>query len=345
MNLLSLRQVYLSWDKMIRESINLEVINKRFYYNKDLVFISGMGGSGIIGEYVAKIFGDKTYDFKEPIVISNRSSEAPTNLVSRCDRILSIAVSYSGNTGETLCFLKKILSRNCDAGVVSSDGRLLEEAKKRSLPYYRVSQGYLPRASLPMLLVGVMKIIELLKIDLNKLYRDLERVSIYISEYRDLSNEIANELYEKISSNERVNIVFSSSNRYWPLIDRFKTEFAENTKLYVETPVLPEAGHNYVETLPRGNKYVYYISDPDDAENQMLLGFLKKLSQRYENITIKEIDLPDKEGFLTKIMIGSFVAGLISAILADKLNIEPSETPIIRLYREHSSEYYLAEEC
>ncbi|MGC9009092.1 MAG: SIS domain-containing protein [Sulfolobales archaeon] len=342
---MSLKQAYLSWDKMIRESINIEVVNKKFFSNKDLVYVSGMGGSGIVGEYVARIFGDKTYNFKEPIVLSNRSSETPINLLSKCDRALSIAVSYSGNTGETLCFLKKILSRNCDVGIVSSNGRLLEEAKKRSVPYYKVFQGYLPRASLPMLLVGVMKLIELLKIDLNRLYRDLERTISYMNEYKDLSNEIANELYEKIRSNERINIVFSSNNRYSPLIDRFKTEFAENTKLYVETPILPEAGHNYVETLPRGYKYVYYISDPDDAENQMLLGFLKKLSQRYENIVVNEIDLPEKEGYLTKIMIGSFIAGLVSVMLAEKLNIEASETPIIRLYREHSSEYYLAKEC
>ncbi len=342
---MSLIETYLSWDKLIKESMNTEIVNKRTYSNKNIVYISGMGGSGIVGEYVSKIFGEKTYGFKSLIVISNRSSEVQSNILALCERLFSIAVSYSGNTGETICFLRKILSRNCDIGIVSSDGRIIEEAMKRSLPFFKVSQGYLPRVSLPMLLVGVFKLIELVGADLSVLYRDLEKFSFYISEYKDLSDEIVNEIYEKIKGGEKISIVFSSNNRYSPLIERFKSEFAENTKMYVESPILPEAGHNYVETLPRGYKLVYYISDPDDVENQMLLGFLKKLSMKHENIIIREIILPEREGYVTKIMVGSLVAGLVSTSLAEKLNINPSETPVIRLYREHSSEYYLAEEC
>ena len=328
---------------MIKDSLKQDAENKKIFENKDLVYISGMGGSGIVGEFVADIFSEDSYKLKT-LVLANKSSEASHSILSMCHRTLSIAVSYSGNTGETMAFFKRIIKNQCDIGVVTSGGLLLNEALKRSVPLYRVAQGYPPRASLPMLLSGVLKIIELVRIDLGSVYSDLERASDILSSFNYVSRELAEEIYERITSSQRPRIVVASSNRYKSLVERYQTEFAENSKLYIEAPVFPEAGHNYIETLRGGDAMIYYISDPDDIENQVILGFLKRLSQYNEKIYLREIELPEKERYATKLIVGAYVAGLLTAYLAERFNIDPAEIPVIKIYREHVSSYYLERE-
>jgi glucose/mannose-6-phosphate isomerase len=70
------------------------------------------------------------------------------------------AVSYSGNTIETLSSLKGVFDAGCDVVVLTSGGVLGDIAKKRDLTLIEIQGGRPPRASLGYLLVPLGVVME-----------------------------------------------------------------------------------------------------------------------------------------------------------------------------------------
>ncbi|MEM4043221.1 MAG: SIS domain-containing protein [Sulfolobales archaeon] len=329
--------MYRMWSEIISKALSKEVYNRREFRGKEIVYISGMGGSGIVGEYASKIIEES--GLKDILVFSRRSSEISRSLLERSDKTFFILVSYSGNTGETLRVFRRIISVNTGVGVVTSGGILGEEALKRGIPMILIDKGLLPRVSFPMLLISVFKMIELLGVDLNKIYEEIRSAMKFMESYEHVAEEISFRILEALKSGMRIAI--ASTDRYQPLVERFATELAENSKILAERIVFPEAGHNFVETLEASKVYILYIEDPLDLESQLIGGFIEKISRRSESLKYDKLILPEGLGYTGRIIIGTYVGGLISAHLARGLGVDPVNTPIIKLYRDHVTEFYL----
>ena len=71
------------------------------------------------------------------------------------ERTLVVAVSYSGNTEETLSCVERALPRGCRPVCVASGGRLAELAAQHGLPLVAVPAGLQPRASIGYLAMPV----------------------------------------------------------------------------------------------------------------------------------------------------------------------------------------------
>ncbi|MEM0457892.1 MAG: SIS domain-containing protein [Sulfolobales archaeon] len=161
----------------------------------------------------------------------------------------------------------------------------------------------------------------------------------FMESYEHVAEEISFRILEALKSGMRIAI--ASTDRYQPLVERFATELAENSKILAERIVFPEAGHNFVETLEASKVYILYIEDPLDLESQLIGGFIEKISRRSESLKYDKLILPEGLGYTGRIIIGTYVGGLISAHLARGLGVDPVNTPIIKLYRDHVTEFYL----
>ena len=87
------------------------------------VFISGLGGSGIGGNYVQEFIRD---EIKIPYIVG-KGYDIP-NWVGK--NTLAIASSYSGNTEETLAALDLMIASGAKVVCVASGGKIIAKAKE-----------------------------------------------------------------------------------------------------------------------------------------------------------------------------------------------------------------------
>ncbi|RLG10094.1 bifunctional phosphoglucose/phosphomannose isomerase, partial [Candidatus Pacearchaeota archaeon] len=102
------------------------------------IIIGGMGGSGVGGALL------KSYIQNVPIEVI-QGYNLPDYVKKNPEKTLFIAVSYSGNTEETISLYKEAsLIGLCRIGI-SSGGKLKELCAKDKVPFIEIPGGFPPR--------------------------------------------------------------------------------------------------------------------------------------------------------------------------------------------------------
>lgn len=327
---------YFEWPKQIKSAV--ETWSK--YYVKgdfDEVVVAGMGGSGIVGDYVQVL--SATASSGLPVYVTK--SHIVPSFVDKST--LFIAISYSGNTVETLLALRRALERGAVTVVVSSGGVLEEEARKRNLLYVPVTKGLLPRASLPQMLYSVLGLLDASGYTIVSRGEALESAEFLeenLDECNLLASELAKWLYEKVISEGKL-VVVATHSPLEPLAVRSKNELNENGKVVAKVDVAPEWMHNdivgYETPTPRGLG-VLELVDPDDSVGSKLVDFMEKIYSKQDS-TLYRLWLKGKST-LEKLMYGSLVVGIASVKLAELRGVNPAETPYIAQYKSTTPEIF-----
>ena len=131
--------------EQIEEGIEIgKTTNINISFDGKNVVIAGMGGSAISGEIIATMMRDEC-----PLPVVVVKDDVLPSFVN--EDSLFIAISYSGNTDETLsCFLQA-LKKKCTIISISSGGRL-EEMAKNSDCHITIPPNMQPRAAIAYLL-------------------------------------------------------------------------------------------------------------------------------------------------------------------------------------------------
>lgn len=316
---------YDSWIDQVRLALE-----KWGYYRVNgsfrTVVVSGMGGSGIVGDYVAVI---NDHHGGLPVLVY-KTYEPPAVLSSND---LVVAISYSGNTYETLLFVKKALERKAFVVAVSSGGVLEKLSIRNKLLFIKVPEGYVPRTTLPSMLINTLSLLSCS--GLSKITREsVEDVLNYLENNIGTARSIGEELAKFIHSKGGL-VTIASHYPYQPLLIRGKNEFNENSKLHVRIETVPECFHNDIvgweKPIPESRAGIV-IKDPDDTTGSSLLNYLVK-TYRENEVSVFEIELSGP-GLLTKLMYGSLILGYASVYLAYLRRVDPLVTDSIRRYKE-----------
>ncbi|TRM89917.1 bifunctional phosphoglucose/phosphomannose isomerase, partial [Sulfolobus sp. A20-N-G8] len=131
--------IYLKWDKLFDEAFKLPV----FDIKNDIIIFSGIGGSGIVGE-IANIL-DLGIRFDKKF----KGNETP------------IAVSYSGNTSETISDVYNAISSGSEVIVITSGGLLEKIANEKKLNIIKVPSGFQTRYAFPYLFTPLTRMISM----------------------------------------------------------------------------------------------------------------------------------------------------------------------------------------
>lgn len=318
-----MEDLYLRWPDMFRNMLESWGNVSLDIRPRSIVFC-GMGGSGVVGDYVSMLAFHKP-DYPPVIVV--KDYELPL-FVSKED--LVFIVSYSGNTIETISCFNKALKRGSKIVVIASNGFLLEKAVEKNIPLIKVSENLLPRAALPEMLTAVLGVLDSSGLTLVQ-RSDIEGLVMFLRDNMDNITEnakiIAEDLYARIP-------VIVVPNKYWGLGWRLKNEFNENSKVPVKVEIMPEWGHNDIVGWERNGRYpwgVLIVRDMNDEALELLMNF----AENY----YKQLGLPTKilglqgENYLQKLIYGTIVGGLSSVYLAKMYNIDPSMTKSISLYK------------
>jgi len=120
----SLVESYLEWKRLAElgreagESADLESVEAKLSRPLSAVYIVGVGGSGAVGSFLASVS-----DLANVPVVSYQGLGLPGPVSSST---LVLAISYSGNTLETLLATKRALEKGAPVVGVTSGGKLAE---------------------------------------------------------------------------------------------------------------------------------------------------------------------------------------------------------------------------
>ncbi len=213
-------------------------------YNKisDIVVL-GMGGSGIVGNYLRVLLRNSSLAFH----ISKHS--IPPKSIGK--NTLVMAVTYSGKTRETLDALDTCVKAGANAILVTSRHELSLKRYEGKLPCITIPENGHSRTSLGYLLVPLLYLLQ----DANI----LKRVDRDIAETVEVLNQIKEECKPEVPLKKnparslasellgRFPIIYGEYNFTDAVAMRWKHMLNENAKTHCYHDVFPELLHNEIE--------------------------------------------------------------------------------------------------
>lgn len=308
---------YLEQAIQIAQSVSLPKIGAK------KIVILGMGGSAIGGDILIAL-AEKTFPL--PILVV-RNEEIPLSVDSET---LVIAVSYSGNTQETLQALQTAIKRNPQKIVaISTGGRLEKFALDENFPLIKIPGGLMPRAALPFTFVPLLYILQKMTDfpDMQHALHESVTVLKSIREEQISNQKIAEMLRHKLS------IIYAATPTLAPAAKRWKCQINENAKQPAYYDYFPEAVHNeivgYTAPLPiHKNMIAVILHDEDESENiKQRIEFMKSAVQKCGSET-RDVTSRGKS-LLGKLLSLCYQGDWVSLHLARLNGVDPTPIQII----------------
>lgn len=277
------------------------------------ICVIGMGGSSIAGQYIQALLRESA---TVPIINVHDS-----NLPAYVDNSwVTIAVSYSGNTEETLASHEEAKKRGCQTFVIASGGKLISDDKIMSC--ITLPSDYQPRAAFPLIFSAVLHLVECL---IGRELTDLSMIRETLT--KKVTQWEASSMAPKVMAEDFLYSVpvFIGSRHLSPVAYRAKCQINENAKAIAFSSEIPEANHNEIESFHGEN------------DHSVLPVFLRsvfegeRLMQRFDITT----EIYEEEGFRPiRISIGSssrieeallmtYYLDMVSVELADLRGVNP----------------------
>lgn len=312
---------YLQWYRYALEAFNYPLYNVVDAGDVEKVIVTGMGGSGIVGDMLATI----ALEFSRLDVRVFKDFYIPRNLIDSNTYVLPI--SYSGNTLETISSTLISLEGRAKIGVITSGGRLLDLAKSKNLPYAVIRGGLAPRLALPMMLIASIRLLSSCGLEILSLHT--LRSSIEVLSKVDEALNLAKSIADLLSECSTPTIV--ASTRYQALAFRFKNELNENSKIPAKVEILPELFHNDIVGWenPKTKDIAILINSDLEYENKLI----KFYDDYLQSQGIKTINLRLGGNIVERFFLGSLIAGITSVYVAQLRGLDPLATHSINRYK------------
>lgn len=320
-----MRDIILNSPKQLEKGLELaKDIKLKGKFNK--IIICGMGGSALPANILITYLLD---DLKIP-VFSHRTYNLPAQADKKS---LIVAISYSGNTEETISAYKQAIEKKFKVAAIATGGMLKELAEKNNQPIAviptdaeqpRFAVGYQTAALLKIL--ANAGVIEDKSEEILKVANDLNPAAT-----EEQGKALAKKLVDKIP------IVYASS-RLRILARIWKIKFNENSKIMAFWNYFPELNHNEMVGLTnlKGNFHFLIMQDKDDHEG------VQKRMELFTDLAKEKgacVDIIQIEGKNTlKKMWNCLILGdWVTYYLALEYNQDPVPVEIVEKFKKRLS--------
>lgn len=300
------------------------------------VLVAGMGGSGIAGDYagpIAERVGVR--------VTAHKGYGLPR--WAAATRPLVVAVSYSGDTEETLSAYRMAVEHELEIAVISGGGGLIHQAEAAGRPYVRVPTGLQPRAAIGYLLGALLRIVAQ-STGVEAIAADLEEAASVTSgllEGEGPGLNLAHDLAEGLAG--RIVIVYGSEGPTGVVAGRWKTQVNENAKTPAFAGVLPEADHNEIVGwtalggLTRRSRGAVMLRHPDESPRVAARFRLTREEMSGAVPVIGEVHAPGSS-VLARMAGLTLIGDAMSIYLAEEAGIDPVSVAAIDRLKEALSD-------
>jgi glucose/mannose-6-phosphate isomerase len=323
---------YEAWPEQAESAIKISTELEESYVDK--IVYCGMGGSGCAGDILQDLSFSKP-NFPPLYVVKGY------HLPSFADKsTLVLAVSYSGDTEETISALKEAIKRGCKVVGFSSGGELEKLCKENSVPHVKLGRALTPRSALPYILYSTLSALKKLGYELVS----ESELSKTIDLMRKLRESIG--VMSNLSDNEAKQIAQHLYNAY-PIIYgpqefrgvliRFKNSLNENAKVHASVEILPEACHNDIEAWQPHTSNLRVLFAINEYNGRMrkrfetLMELVERSGTKYRSIYVREKSLFES---IVRLLYPLEYATLYLAVLR---GVSPAPTPNIALLKKRLS--------
>ncbi|MFQ6012344.1 MAG: bifunctional phosphoglucose/phosphomannose isomerase [Thermoplasmata archaeon] len=277
------------------------------------VFVVGMGGSAIAGDLAHALA--RRYGGLEVQV--TRTPHAPPYVAPED---LLVAISYSGNTWETLSAYRQALTRGLTCLTIGSGGELAETSSAQGVPHVFVPPGLPPRGALGYLLAPLLTLLgrtsPRLAESVPKALEELSRIRREWVPAVPAAENPAKGIAKALEG--KVPVVYGPPP-YAGVVRRWQTQLNENAKVLAWHSVLPEANHNEIVGWLEGEEpdrfAPVFLMPPPDA--RLYSRFRKTLAFLGERVAVTTVEVPGGPfvtGFLELVLLGDIVSVYLAVL-------------------------------
>jgi glucose/mannose-6-phosphate isomerase len=279
----------------------------------DQVVVAGMGGSALPADLLELL------NPRQPIrVVRNYGFDFDVNA-----QTLVFAVSYSGNTEETLAAAEIARSKGAQVICMSAGGSLKDFAEKYGLAYVAMpkpSEDFQPRTGTGYILGVLVQVLE----EMGWLLGASKAVIKMTQELEASKEALQSEAVQILDFMENMTPVIWTDERYKSAARIATIKIQENSKQPAFYFVLPENNHNAMIsfTEPRSNKFCHLVvTSSQHPRIAKRLETLVKL-YRHKALQVKALEITGASDLALGLKL-IWLFDWVSLELAGKLGIEP----------------------
>ncbi len=315
-------RLYGTWADQIDRSYSGSASLRNRSVSPDAILVCGMGGSGVTGDYVAALASAR--GLRVPVIV--HKSDGVPSWVGKNHLVL--AVSYSGNTYETLSCARDARSAGALVASVTSGGKLGEWARSNGLPLAPIDQGYYPRTALAMLVGASLGLLTSLGVKV----ADESEVRSAVSAIRTTSSGEGEAIARALG--DRDVYVVAGCGPFEIVAHRWRQELSENAKVIAKTEFYPESAHNdlVVWQLRAPARKGFILVEGGGRLCGVLTTLLSQVYSTQSDVLVRVS--PRGDGLLAQLMQASLVAGYASVHLAALRGVDPRVTEITSRYKK-----------
>jgi len=295
------------------------------------ILVLGMGGSAIGGDLLSSILSEKG----GPPVMVNRDFVLPGHVRRET---LVFAVSYSGNTAETLSASAEAEKRGCEVVTISSGGALGRWHGGKG--HVRLPAGYQPRAALALMLMPMLGVLDDLgAADFGPEAEECTRVLARMRGGLCPENAAPKNAAKAVASSFHGAFpTVLSGTRLAPAARRWRTQLNENAKVLSRDEVLPEMDHNdlvaWAADPMASNCAVVLLRDRNEDPRLARRFELTRRLGLHRARSVLEVRSRGRSA-LARLLSCVFVGDLASLYLAVLRGVDPTPVEVIeRMKRE-----------
>lgn len=321
-----------NFPKLCNDALNVSqnFIVPSYFVKAKKIVIAGMGGSGAAGDVCKTLISSNS----GVVVLSIHDYLLP-GFVDR--DTLVIAVSYSGNTEETLSSFISAYEAGAKLAVITTGGKLKVLAQKYKAPVYEISYNCQPRASFPIVFIYLAKVLEKLGL-INSSISDnsfalLEKTKDkYMPESSLLGNPakiLAEKFYGKIP-------FILASNKLSGIALRFKNQINENSKNLACFEEMPEFNHNLTEGIVNPKEHAFFLTLESQFEferNFLRFNIWEDILSRARipHERVKFLEATDR---FSEILLSAMFSDFVSYYLAVLNKVDPGTNKTVDYLKE-----------
>jgi len=318
------------------DAAHSSVIDVRSSHSIHSIVLMGMGGSASAADVLLDWLQDR---IRVPVSVV-RDSALPRFVGPKT---LLMAVSYSGETAETLAAFNEARKRRCITAAVASGGRLQSICSRRNIPFLQVATGLVPRAALShMVGAGAVMlqsfgVVGDVRVGLLEAGRELIRIRGQLRAEVRLSRNLAKQ--NALRLRRQLPVIYCLQ-RMSSVARRAKNQFAENSKVVAKYDLLPEAGHNEVEAWQDANPHMLPVLVHDSKESRQESTTFKAFKAALRKVgKVRPLEVrTGASSSLGRLLGPVLFLDYVSAYLAFLRGVDPTPTFGIREYRRLYSE-------
>lgn len=285
------------------------------------IFISGLGGSGIGGNFVQELVRTEC---KLPLTVS-KGYHVP-RWVNK--HTLAICSSYSGNTEETLSTFEQLLGTGAKIVCIASGGKLIEAAKKHGLDYVQVTGGWSsPRACLGYSVVAQLAVLRGAKLISGKLFSQVANAAKLLHKDQADIRKKAQKLAKSIGN--RTPVIYIADHAEAVAV-RWRQQINENAKLLCWHHVVPEMNHNELVGWrdERSDLAILWLRNKDDYQRTAIRMDINK--DITDKLTNGSFEIWSKgKSFAEKAFYLVHLGDWLSWYLSEERGVDPVEIKVI----------------